>query len=133
MVAYSFQARFEGPILTGRKTGTIRAIGRRRHARAGEQMQLYTAMRTRSCRLLARVECLTADPIRLCFASPAVVVGPGLIEECHAIDDLDAFAQGDGFRDWDDMAAYWRASDPLPRLGPWVGLWVRWRPETMAV
>lgn len=129
MVAYSFQARFELPIISGRKTGTIRNLGRRRHARPGEALQLYTGMRTRSCRLLAQAACVAVEPIRLHFHSPAVLVGAG----CYEIEDLDTFAQGDGFRDWDDMAAFWREAHPLPHLGPWIGLWVRWNSDTVVI
>jgi hypothetical protein len=43
MVAYSFNPIFVGPILAGTKRQTIRAE-RKRHARPGEAMQLYTGM-----------------------------------------------------------------------------------------
>lgn len=131
MVAYSFQSRFQAPIVTRRKTGTIRNVGHRRHAQPGDALQLYTGMRTRSCRLVARAVCAVVEPIRLCFGAPGVIVGAGRIEECRVIDDLDAFAQGDGFADWAEMADFWAAAHPLKRLGPWVGLWVRWNPETV--
>jgi hypothetical protein len=58
MVAYSFKERFAEPILNGTKGGTIRASrkGPLRaatggHAKPGEELQLYTDMRTRNCRL----------------------------------------------------------------------------------
>lgn len=46
MVAYNFQARFAAAIEAGEKAITIRSIGRRRHARNGERLQLYTGQRT---------------------------------------------------------------------------------------
>jgi hypothetical protein len=46
VVAYSFRQQFRPPILAGTKRQTIRA-DRKRHARPGEQLQLYTGMRTR--------------------------------------------------------------------------------------
>ncbi|MEJ0016825.1 MAG: ASCH domain-containing protein [Acetobacteraceae bacterium] len=46
MVAYSFKRDFAAPILAGIKRQTIRA-DRRRHARPGEVLQLYTGMRTK--------------------------------------------------------------------------------------
>jgi hypothetical protein len=95
MVAYSFKPRFEMPIVTLRKTGTIRAHGRRRHARPGERLQLYTGMRTRSCRLLATAECQSSDRLRVWFDTPRVIVGefdPGLTEadinHCYALTTL---------------------------------------------
>lgn len=51
MVAYSFHPRFVDAILGGTKRQTIR-MHRRRHARPGEEMQLYAGMRTRHCRLV---------------------------------------------------------------------------------
>ena len=48
MVAYSFKRRFREPILAGSKQQTIRA-DRKRHARRGEALQLYTGMRTTQC------------------------------------------------------------------------------------
>jgi len=48
MVAYSFKREFAPAIILGRKRQTVRAH-RRRHARPGETMQLFTGMRTRQC------------------------------------------------------------------------------------
>jgi len=56
MVAYSFKAQFREPILAGTKRQTIRA-DRKRHARLGEALQLYTGMRTRQCKLIGRATC----------------------------------------------------------------------------
>jgi hypothetical protein len=57
MVAYSFKAQFEEPIVSLEKRQTVRGH-RKRHARPGEPVQLFVAMRTRDCRKL-----LTPDPI----------------------------------------------------------------------
>lgn len=131
MVAYSFQGQFEAPILTLRKTGTIRAVGRRRHARPDEALQLYRGMRTRQCRLIARSVCAAVDPIQLFFHdTPRVLVGTP--DQRREIANLDAFAQGDGFANWDEMAAFWRAVH-TSRLGPWTGLWIRWKADTVAL
>ncbi len=48
MVAYDFRPMFVGSIRSGNKRQTIRS-NRRRHARPGEPMQLYTGMRTKAC------------------------------------------------------------------------------------
>ena len=68
MVAYSFRPRFIEPILGGRKRQTIRAIGRRRHARPGDPLQLYAGMRTRNCRLIGRAICIDVVEVGLRFA-----------------------------------------------------------------
>lgn len=129
MVAYSFQQRFEAPILSGRKRGTIRNVGKRRHVNAGEEIHLYVGMRTRHCRLIARATCEAVFPIRLTFSTPEVWIG----SEVHgkSIGDLDGFAQGDGFDHWDDMAAFWRKTHHCLNLPPWTGLWILWDLESL--
>ncbi|MCA1971733.1 MAG: hypothetical protein LDL44_02760 [Caenispirillum sp.] len=51
-MADNFQARFAAAVEAGEKAITIRSIRRRRHARIGERLQLYTGQRTRGCRKL---------------------------------------------------------------------------------
>ena len=134
MVAYSFNPRFELPIVTLRKTGTIRAPGRRRHARVGERLQLYTGMRTRSCRLLATAQCQASDRLRVWFETPRVIVGEiadGIaIEDINHCADFDVFAQDDGFADFDDMARFWW---DLHRALAFDHLWIRWEPASVAL
>jgi len=100
MVAYSFRPQFEEPIITLIKLQTVRA-NRKRHARPGEPVQLYTGMRTRSCRKL-----LTPDPI--CRDVRHIEIGldslsPQLIDaiEIEGValngDEIEAFAIADGF------------------------------------
>ena len=106
MVAYSFKARFAPPILDGTKPGTIRA-DRKRHARPGEIMQLYTGMRTRSCKLIMRAPCTKVWPVRILLERrPEIIDGPEKVE------NLDAFAVSDGFADFDDMARFWHDNHP---------------------
>lgn len=129
MVAYSFKRRFVAPILVGLgysesalfnlseakpKRQTIRAERRKRHARPGEELQLYCAMRTKSCILIGRARCTDAQPIRLYFARPD---NRGILRNdsvrCAATGwlqrakQLDAFARSDGFEDWNAMRAFW--------------------------
>jgi hypothetical protein len=119
MVAYSFKQRFAAPILAGTKCQTIRA-DRRRHARPGEEMQLYTGMRTKQCRLLARVKCSQVHPVTLSFLQGQVRIGR------ISYYDLDAFARRDGFEDWDDMRAFWHEEHGAP--AEWEGVLVSWSP-----
>jgi hypothetical protein len=89
MVAYSFKKQFIAPILSGvfgvaaglplppgenyfPKRQTIRAIGKRRHARPGEMIQLYTAMRTKQCRKLGEARCVSVQTVKL-FIGPASI------------------------------------------------------------
>lgn len=143
MVAYSFNPRFELPILSGAKSGTIRAIGRRRHARAGETLQLYVGQRTRHCRLLGTAFCTSVDPIQLLITNqgggPNVDFidigeerGPG--RRAWSISHrgmIDEFARGDGFLDSQAMADFWWSNHREFREGGrivFTGVWIRWAP-----
>lgn len=140
MVAYSFKKRFVDPIRVGLskvslsfdcppKRQTIRAIGKRRHARPGETVQLYYGMRTRQCEKIGEGLCVNAGGIRIHVNGGRVVIAPGTREE-NVFDtaaQLDAFAQRDGFGDWADMQTFWREEHgDLARLGPFVGVLVLW-------
>jgi hypothetical protein len=69
MVAYSFQKQFILPILAGDKRQTIRAH-RRRHARPGERLSLFTGMRTKHCNRII------PDPICTGVASVVIDLRP---------------------------------------------------------
>ena len=131
MVAYSFKAQFEAPIASGEKRQTVRAY-RKRHARPGEPIQLYTAMRTKHCRKL-----ITPDP--LCIDLRHVIIAHGsyqplLIEiEGRMLqrDEVEAFAVADGFGAAvadgfaaSRMAAFWLENHGTGSFG---GVVIRWR------
>lgn len=114
MVAYSFKPSFVAPILAETKMQTIRNM-RKRHARQGEELQLYLGMRTRNCRLIARTICTETHDIRLDFEHGEVT-----LDDAICISDLaalDAFALADGFGGslaeraslsaWDHMSRWW--------------------------
>jgi hypothetical protein len=126
MVAYSFKARFAPPIIAGTKRQTIRA-DRRRHARPGEEVQLYTGMRTKSCRLIGRATCDSVVPIRLDFMGwGAIEVGGhvGLTGAHH----LDGFARDDGFESWEELKQFWSVAHPVAyAAGAFSGVRVRWK------
>ncbi|MDG3444678.1 hypothetical protein [Nitrospirillum amazonense] len=127
MVAYSFKPQFEMPILSLRKTGTIRNVGKRRHAQAGQQLQFYTGMRTMSCRLIASATCLSCDPITVDFATGTVTVGLGKVQ-C-LVNGVDAFAHGDGFESFQAMAKFWRDNHRASAITDSV--WIRWDPQSL--
>lgn len=104
MVAYSFQKRFAPLIREGLKTQTIRA-DRKRHARPGELLQLFTGMRTAHCeRIVPDVVCTAVLPIEISWASARIArIEVGMVP----LRDLDHFAVSDGFADIDDMSAFW--------------------------
>jgi hypothetical protein len=148
MVAYGFKKQFIEPIMIGLgaplsveafaagmdefgnvirprgKRQTIRAIGRRRHARPGETIQLYTGMRTKQCRKLGEARCKSIEPIRIFLEIEFIdlpesncSMGLGL--------GLDEFAMEDGFRDWDDMRKFWREEHAVSEFS---GVLITWEP-----
>lgn len=126
MVAYSFKARFVSKIIDGTKRQTIRAE-RKRHARSGETLQLYTAMRTRYCRLIGRSICDSVTPIRLCFSAtnPYIEIRQ---TEIRGTPLLDAFARSDGFdHGWDEMHHFWEINHDLELSPLFCGVLIRWR------
>lgn len=135
MVAYSFKKRFVNPIKLGLgmrvdhepgsawctpKRQTIRAMGRRRHVRQGEKLQLYTAMRTKQCQKIGDAQCVYAVPI-------AIDVMKTKLKFSDFVFDVDAFARSDGFADAADMHAFWLKEHGL---GKFEGVLIRWEPLT---
>lgn len=117
MVAYSFQRQFIEPITARRKGQTIRAVGKRRHARVGQMLQLYFGMRTQHCRkIIDDQACLRFDRVRMNFGLRTVVIGPdgGPLLDRRA--DLDRFAVLDGFENWEALDDFWRTWHPDHRF-----------------
>lgn len=136
MVAYSFKARFVDPIRSGLgyyehidgmnptpKRQTIRAYGKRRHAREGETLQLYTAMRTKQCKKIADVRCTEVSRIIIWPAIMVIMVN-GLIMTARQIQK---FARADGFADAADMQAFWHREHGDAKF---EGVLIRWEPLT---
>jgi hypothetical protein len=121
MVAYSFKRQFVEPILSGAKCQTIRA-DRRRHARPGEQLQLYTGMRTKHCKLIARATCEAIEPVMLDFSGYGVVKVGGNVLFSDA--RMQAFARQDGFSSWAEMRAFWCENHPRDEI--FEGVLIRW-------
>jgi hypothetical protein len=132
MVAYSFQRRFIEPILAGTKGGTIRAERKGRnlghrvvsggHAYPGDELQLYTGMRTKYCQLIARRQCIAVDQITLHFRRDTIFLGEATIIDTVA--GKDEFARFDGFQDWSEMRLFW--GDTTVFLG-WHIRWLEFR------
>lgn len=112
MVAYSFQRRFVPAIAEGRKTQTIRGQ-RKRHARPGERLQLYSGMRTRGCqKIIPDPVCAGVWPIDLIFDDvanhkPVYCIERPEGDQVGIVDD--AFAQADGFEDLAAFVDFWHA------------------------
>lgn len=122
MVAYSFQRQFEAPLLARTKRGTIRA-DRKRHARPGEVLQLYTGMRTRQCRLIGTAIAKHVRPVRLNLDIDVVLIADGVIAYASAF-ELQDFAVQDGFVSWAALKAFW--AEHHPRLPCFTGVQILW-------
>lgn len=105
MVAYSFQARFMVPIVERTKRQTIRAPGKRRHARPGQALQQYFGMRTKYCRLIGTATAHRVCRIVLDLRGDAVFFPSDL--ETIRDGELDEFAIRDGFKSWAELRRFW--------------------------
>ncbi len=138
MVAYSFKRRFVSAIKLGLggsvtigpdedpfmrpKRQTIRAVGKRRHARAGETLQLYHGMRSSDCFKIGEARCTKVSEIRLYIHSEWIEIKGE--SELRKGKQLDAFARDGGFEDWAAMRAF--EEHGSKQLGPFVGLLIQW-------
>ena len=119
MVAYNFQTRFAEAVANGQKRQTIRSPRKDdRHAKPGDKLQLYTGMRTKSCRKLRDAVCHDSCAILLEW-DKAWTFGP---QELFEGEDLERFAHEDGFACWADMRAWFEKAHGLP----FTGQMIRW-------
>jgi hypothetical protein len=129
VVAYSFQKQFAAPILAGTKRQTIRAAGKRRHARPGEDLQLYTGMRTRSCLLIATAKCASVHKVELFFSKHGASELFRIDGAPISLTAMASFARLDGFNDVDEMAAFWWKHHSDLAIGGYIeftGKLIRW-------
>lgn len=135
MVAYSFRPRFVRPIEVGLgiikdqfvypKTHTVRAIGRKRHARTGEKVQLYTGLRTKAAKKIGEATCNRTAPIVLEFGDLGVWItidGKRLSK-----DQTHDFAHSDGFRTLDEFMMFWADNHDCPTK--WSGIIIYWEAQ----
>jgi hypothetical protein len=94
MVAINFQKQFAADIRSGRKIQTIRKTAR---CKTGDELQLYTGQRTKSCTLIGTATCAICEPITI--AEDYVSVGMFRLPFGDAVH----IAQIDGFRNLDAM------------------------------
>lgn len=135
MVAYSFNTAFVADIEAGTKRQTIR-LPRKRHARPGEMVQLFTGMRTKHCRKIIPDQlCVGVDEVRFDLRQgTALLWVNGIPIIGGARDD---YAIGDGFRgfprDGDavhippfrHMTKWWRLTHGSILF---TGVAIRWQP-----
>lgn len=126
MVAFNFQARFAPLVEQGIKAQTIRRERKngRPPCKPGDQLQLYTGMRTRSCRKLTEAACTRVDRFKM-HRNAVYVDEHGCDSELvrygsqHA---LRCFARDDGFSNWPEMRDWFDKTHGLPFIG-WLITW----------
>lgn len=129
MVAYSFQKQFAEPIIAGTKRQTIRVRAR---AKPGDRLQLYTGMRTKSCRKIGDAICASVAPIEVRLAANSIrVENAGFAMTTLTGAQLDEFARLDGFLDWASMKAFFAKHHP--GVETFEGALTTWRDFTPAI
>ena len=121
MVAYSFNTAFVRHVEDRSKRQTIR-LPRKRHARPGEDVQLFTGMRTKRCRkIIPDPVCVGIDEVRFDLREASGI--PSEIARTVRLDvngipiigqAADTYAYDDGFRGVPSMEG-----DPR-RVGPFA-------------
>lgn len=123
----------QGPKLQTIRAGFIRPPygqawsrrkGGRRHAKRGDEVQLYYAMRTTQCRLIGRARCIGVRPITMWFSAGDISIM--LDGKILGWRKLQAFARADGFPDAVAMAAFWKKENKA--LKKWEGVVISWEP-----
>lgn len=123
MVAYNFQARFAGAVESGAKHVTIREIGKRRHVRVGERVQLYTGQRTRACRKLVEPDPVVTGVESITFHADQRVWLDGWMTEA----EVEFMARIDGFASASEFLAF-----HCPRAGEIEKRLIEWEPPVAA-
>jgi hypothetical protein len=90
MPAYNFKKQFAPDVEAGIKRQTIRPK-RKRQTKPGEELQLYTGMRTKVCRLLIKTICKLVEPVEI--HATFIKVGGRILNHKEAGE----FAKADGF------------------------------------
>lgn len=123
---FNFQRQFAARVEQGEKRQTIR--GRRadgRRPQPGDQVKLYTGLRTRHARLLCQAAVVRCRAVRIDFAANdgngEMVIDGELLQLEHR----QTFAAADGFDCWQAMLAWFK--DQYGSQGSsWDGFCVEW-------
>jgi hypothetical protein len=119
MVAYNFKAEFAERVEQRQKLTTIRALGKRRHAKPGDRIQLYTGQRTKGCRKLTKRDpiCVFSLPVTIRDAAHLVqIVRAETLEMVYSPWEQDAIAQLDGFKHSGDLRSFFVGSFDQPMV-----------------
>jgi len=127
MPALNFQARFVPKIKSGEKWQTIRRPrARGKDPKPGQPLMLYTGMRTKQCQKIGDAICARVQPVAIYADRIELDPGDQLLRVLlQTPDELEWFAQADGFPNWEEFRGFFEGSD---RRGlPWFGFVIYWR------
>lgn len=128
MVAYNFQKQFAGDVESGKKTQTIRKAGKRNPPKVGDELQLYTGMRTKYCRLMCVGVCTSVEVIEIRSHFKHVMIGTpsGDSYQFNRLTDstIKKLAKDDGFESVDAFFEFFKTS----RGDYFSGHLVKWEP-----
>ena len=129
MPAYNFKPQFADAVQFGSKRQTIRALGKRRHARPGQPIQLYTGMMHKTCRKLI-------DPDPICTDVQRIRIEKFPAKNKHDCDFFQMYLDGkamfrhevhelavkDGFNSTEDFFQFFDKTHGMP----FEGVLIRW-------
>jgi hypothetical protein len=114
MVAYNFQAQFAADVESGKKTQTIRERGKKQPPKVGDELKLYTGMRTKNCRLLRSAKCTSIEIVEIRSHRKHVLIGTpsGDTYQFNRLTDgvIEKFAKADGFESVDAFFEFFKTS-----------------------
>ena len=118
MTAYNFKAQFADDVKSGRKTQTIRAERKDQHVpRAGSALQLYTGMRTKSCRKLRDAVCEYTREITM------TELGLKMDGVALCPDSILKLAKADGFDSIESFRVFFKSTHGFP----FKGVLIKWK------
>ena len=121
MVAYNFQKQFADDVESGKKKQTVRPVGKRRHAKVGDALQLYYGQRTKQCRKLRDAVCVRMDKIAIQTFGVRLDSDSGALQASDMAGEglvwLENFAKRDGFESWEAMRDWFEQQHSLPFEG----------------
>lgn len=123
MPAYNFSPEFADDVEHRRKRSTIRLTDK--GSKVGDTAYLYTGQRTKECRLLGTSTLVAVEPIEIMEFCIYIGNSSNAIYEPAVIDLI---ARSDGFKDYADMAAWFKAKYNIKSLTetPFVGFLHVW-------
>ena len=126
MVAYNFKSQFSTQVEDGTKKQTIRQRGKKKPPNVGDELQLYTGMRTKNCRLLRRSKCTSVEVIEILSLFIAVLIGTPSGDTYYYIrltdSAMEKYAKDDGFESVDAFFNFFDSNG-----GGFSGFLIRWQ------